>query len=250
MNTDPGFWRHKAAEFDRLQELPRPLSADYDAGGYIPQSPLPADRVTRDECWLISGGTPAVIAEFKSCAALAAVALGCGDQGAAWAHWLEYLRMHSEDFVPEEWNTVSASTRPRRPYEPPRMTSADDAADIDFTPRHETGHIPSLCEASARFCRRLANEHEKAAILEAEATARPTAFGRNVEHYKKECGWNYDDLAHYVGLDRSTIADHITQGSTPRSRTLKKYADAFAKQLHRPISPADLIGDVVKIDAK
>jgi hypothetical protein len=106
-----------------------------------------------------------------------------------------------------------------------------------------------VCEASARFCRHLAHEHEKAAIVEAAAAA-PTPFARNIQRLRLECGWSYDDLTGSVDMDRSTVIDHATKVTQPWPATVKKYADAFTKALHRSISPAELMVDVVKRDPK
>jgi hypothetical protein len=58
------------------------------------------------------------------------------------------------------------------------------------------------------------------------------------------------DLTSAVDMDRSTVIDHATKGTQPWPATVKKYADAFTKALHRSISPAELMVDVVKSDPK
>jgi hypothetical protein len=248
MNTGADFWTHKAAQFERLDDPQHPLSGDYDSAGRN-LTDTDRNRLDADKRWLISGGGPGAIDDFKSLAGVAAAALGYGDHAEPWAYWLEYLRAHSRDYVGEDWNPVSTSTWPRRPGEQGNEIPVDHAEDVELSDARKTGQIPSLCDASARFCRLLANEQEKAAIQGTATNSRyATPFARNVDRLRTECGWTYEDLAEHVGMARSSVIGHVTKGTTPRVPTLKRYADAFAKALKRPISAPDLTADSVKPD--
>jgi len=66
-----------------------------------------------------------------------------------------------------------------------------------------------------------------------------TALGRNIDKYRMECGWSYDDLAKSSGIDKKLILRHV-QGAGAYPNTLKLYADTFTKQLGRIIKVADL----------
>jgi len=68
----------------------------------------------------------------------------------------------------------------------------------------------------------------------------PTAFGRNIDRLRLECGWSYDDLARASGLDKYTILLHVNKGMQPRPATMKIYADTFSRALERTISVSDL----------
>jgi hypothetical protein len=68
-----------------------------------------------------------------------------------------------------------------------------------------------------------------------------TALGRNIDQLRLECGWSVPELAKKTGLDKKLILGHINKGKGTFPRTVKVYADAFAKELKRPVSPADLM---------
>lgn len=67
-----------------------------------------------------------------------------------------------------------------------------------------------------------------------------TALGRNLVKYKDECGWSYDDLAHWANVDKKLILRQVNQGKRAYPSTLKHYAEAFTKKLDRTITVADL----------
>ncbi len=86
------------------------------------------------------------------------------------------------------------------------------------------------------------------ADVEVDATRRraetecPTAFGRNVDRLRKECGWSFDDLANKTGLEKKLILGHVNEGRGAQPRTKKTYADAFAKELKRTVTVTELEG--------
>ena len=56
---------------------------------------------------------------------------------------------------------------------------------------------------------------------------------------KKECFWSYEDLAAKTGIDKKQIISHVKGRAAPQPRTLKEYAQAFTKELGRPITSTD-----------
>jgi hypothetical protein len=67
-----------------------------------------------------------------------------------------------------------------------------------------------------------------------------TAPARNIDRLRKECGWTFEQLAARTGLDKKLILGHVNQGKRARVKTLKVYADAFTKELKRPVKVSDL----------
>jgi ribosome-binding protein aMBF1 (putative translation factor) len=61
-------------------------------------------------------------------------------------------------------------------------------------------------------------------------------IGQNIEKLKKECGWSADKLADKTGIDKKSILSHMHGKSKPNPKTLKEYAQAFSKELNRPIT--------------
>jgi len=104
----------------------------------------------------------------------------------------------------------------------------------------DDGQIPRVCEASADYCLSRSNESEQSA----KGKPYKTSLGRNIDKYRLECGWSYDDLAHWSNIDKKRILAHVNAGKTAYPSTLKKYADAFTKKLQRPIEVADLMADL------
>jgi hypothetical protein len=67
-----------------------------------------------------------------------------------------------------------------------------------------------------------------------------TALGRNIDKYRMECGWSYDDLAYATDIDKKLVLGHVNLGKGAHPKTIKRYADIFSKQLGRAISAVDL----------
>ena len=72
------------------------------------------------------------------------------------------------------------------------------------------------------------------------ATTYKTAFGRNVDRLRKECGWSFDALAGKTGLEKKLILGHVNDGKGAHPRTIKTYAEAFTKKLNRSVTVAEL----------
>jgi hypothetical protein len=67
-----------------------------------------------------------------------------------------------------------------------------------------------------------------------------TILGRNIDRLRRGCGWSFDVLADKTGLDKKLILGHVNEGRPAQARTLKTYADAFARELKRPVTVAEL----------
>jgi hypothetical protein len=67
-----------------------------------------------------------------------------------------------------------------------------------------------------------------------------TALGRNIDKWRKECGWSLDELAKRTGFDKKLILGHVNDGKRARPSTVKAYAEAFSKKLSRPVTVAEL----------
>ena len=73
-----------------------------------------------------------------------------------------------------------------------------------------------------------------------QAKTYKTALGRNIDMFRMECGWSFDDLAHWSNIDKKSILAHVNQGKSAYPSTIKKYADTFTKKLERPVNVEDL----------
>jgi len=65
--------------------------------------------------------------------------------------------------------------------------------------------------------------------------------GERIDTLRLECGWSQDVLAKKTGLDKKNVQRHILNRAEPNPNTLKLYADAFNRELRRPINVADLL---------
>jgi hypothetical protein len=107
------FWQAQAERFAALRlqaigESKRPVDASYHPEGWNLEN-VRAFSQTCGRRWLLSHGTPAVIDDLKSIAAVCAVALGAPNNDLAWVEWLDCLRRQSVDFKPGELSTNSWS---------------------------------------------------------------------------------------------------------------------------------------------
>lgn len=65
-------------------------------------------------------------------------------------------------------------------------------------------------------------------------------IGKNIDRLRNECGWSFAKLAKKTGIDKKLILSHVNRGAKPHPKTMKEYAQAFAKELNRPITANDL----------
>jgi len=103
-----------------------------------------------------------------------------------------------------------------------------------------------------REIQRLEEERQKLALRIArrygQATARKegtlanvkSAIAQNIEKLRRECGWSFDQLAAKTGIDKKLVLSHVQGKHRPVPRTQREYAQAFSKELNRPITANDL----------
>ena len=72
--------------------------------------------------------------------------------------------------------------------------------------------------------------------------AKVATTGSKIKRLRVECGWSQNVLATKTGLDKKQIQRHENDRVKPTPATMKVYADAFAKDLKRPISALDIAG--------
>jgi hypothetical protein len=68
-----------------------------------------------------------------------------------------------------------------------------------------------------------------------------TPLGRNVDTFRKQCGWSYDVLAREAGVGKKSSLSHVNAGKGANEETLRRYADAFSRALGREITIQDLL---------
>lgn len=122
----------------------------------------------------------------------------------------------------------------------------ENNSDSLFCASKEGGMILSVCVASATFCARL----ERKAIEHAESdtatqTANPSRrasslTGKNIDKFRKECGWTFEKLAEEVKLEKTSVLSHVNAGARPRPQNMKVYADVFTRRLGKQITVQDL----------
>jgi ribosome-binding protein aMBF1 (putative translation factor) len=63
---------------------------------------------------------------------------------------------------------------------------------------------------------------------------------QNINKFKKECGWSYDQLADATGIDKKLILSHVHGKHKPNPSTRREYAQAFTKRLEKSITANNL----------
>ncbi len=81
---------------------------------------------------------------------------------------------------------------------------------------------------------------EAVQIVECKSTTTTTVIGNNIDRFRKECGWSFEQLAKETGIDKKSIISHVNKGAKPTPRIRKEYAQAFGKTLGRTITALDL----------
>jgi hypothetical protein len=121
----------------------------------------------------------------------------------------------------------------------------------------DTQIMHRICDTSAEYCVICEGEakaairdaptsvtgavnDQQAQIAEREAKDYKTRLGRNIDRLRKECGWSFDELANQTKIEKKLTLGHVNDGKGAHPRTLKIYADAFAQELGRPVSIAEL----------
>jgi hypothetical protein len=62
----------------------------------------------------------------------------------------------------------------------------------------------------------------------------------NIDRFRKECGWSFDQLAAVTELDKKLILGHVNHGKRAHPSTLKAYADAFSEKMGRAVTVEEL----------
>jgi len=224
---DSAFWHQQAQRFvalrqQVLQQSGKLLDASYHPEGWGLES-VRAFRGRCSGCWLLGNGLMTAVDEFKSIAAVCAVALGSPNTDLAWVEWLDCSRRDSSDFKAGELTVDSrlVQRRPEPDFEvfangllyPPVEVRPDPEPQVIST---ELWEIDDVCTVSERLCRRLADE-----VLKVELTTRDTPA---LEHG-----------AHRAGPIPS-VPNEIANPNASRALTLKEAAKlihASEDTLHR-----------------
>lgn len=67
-----------------------------------------------------------------------------------------------------------------------------------------------------------------------------TPLGRNIDRFRKECGWSFDELAKAAEIDKKLILGHVNHGRGAHPSTLQTYALTFSQKLGREITVEQL----------
>lgn len=66
-----------------------------------------------------------------------------------------------------------------------------------------------------------------------------TRIGRNIDKFRKECGWSKSELARIMeDSDKSLVLDHIKGRVKPCAERMKDYAELFSHKLQIQITVA------------
>jgi hypothetical protein len=196
---------------------------------------------------------------FEALATKAGISLGCANNVAPLKFWLFKLFLYLSE------------TKSNYLFAPPCNVRIGDDPQSDLLKPHAGknlswagGTITNVHEASANFCswlekQALEGEHRLGSVdlglASVEVAGRSadiaesnlatgiepkSPIGQNIDRLRKECGWSFDDLARKTGMDKKNILAHVHKGRNPRPSTMKEYAQAFSKELHREITVAEL----------
>jgi len=115
----------------------------------------------------------------------------------------------------------NAPIQPRIAIEPGRLKAEENQTDLRWT------------QADPRPMKR---------VSEQESMRRSAAqrIGRNIDKLRRECGWSFDNLADETGIDKKLVLDHVHGKHKPNPKTLREYAQAFTRNLHRSITANNL----------
>jgi hypothetical protein len=69
-----------------------------------------------------------------------------------------------------------------------------------------------------------------------------TPLGRNLDRFRRECGWSFDDMAAATEIDKKLILGHVNKGKNAHPKTLATYARTFTEKLGQPVTVAALEG--------
>jgi DNA-binding XRE family transcriptional regulator len=110
--------------------------------------------------------------------------------------------------------------------------------DCDVKVELVDGWIVGLREASMELCEQL----ESAAFAMSATTVQQSVLGKRLTALRREAGWSLEDMAAKVGVAKSTLVEASHGRTRLHNRNLQAIADAFTKQLNRPVTVRDLTG--------
>jgi hypothetical protein len=118
------------------------------------------------------------------------------------------------------------------------------ASPVD-APATEAAHSQSVDASISALLTKTPTESGQSTRVDTAESCGPgkpykTALGRNIDRFKSECGWSFDELAKASELDKKLILGHVNQGKGTHPSTLKRYADVFSKKLGRSVTVAEL----------
>jgi hypothetical protein len=83
--------------------------------------------------------------------------------------------------------------------------------------------------------------HERDSQGRTSVKSYKTPLGRNIDRLRRDCGWSMNALSEHTHIDKKLILGHINKGNGAHPSTLKKYADAFARELERKVFVTELV---------
>jgi len=222
---DPSFWEKKATQFAALHVSPlvgaqweprRPIRAEFHPDGWYTTfsdnwNEFPHTNGEKcakaAHCWLLDDGTAATIDEFKDVARNAAVALGDLNTDDAWEGWLDHLRRFSVDY--KETGTATSSVDDARHWPAPvvnilRGSIASVSLIDERMVETRIGNIEDVCQASARFCRKLQLEAESQSIQPPPEAVVAKLFPQRAA-WLKSMGITKTQIQTLTGVDKGTI---------------------------------------------
>ena len=111
---------------------------------------------------------------------------------------------------------------------------------IDFTCTGTNLYSGKPTQLGITFVRRGFALFEAGAVQQVDPAKVKSAFGRNVDRLRKECGWSFDDLAKATDLGKKLILGHVNEGKGAHPKTLEIYARTFTEKMGRPVTVAEL----------
>jgi DNA-binding XRE family transcriptional regulator len=69
-----------------------------------------------------------------------------------------------------------------------------------------------------------------------------SVLSTNLDRFRLECGYTFEDLADAMGVDKKTVIRNIRNGVIPRPDTLQCYAQTFTQKLGKEITVSQLQG--------
>ncbi len=122
------------------------------------------------------------------------------------------------------------------PYDPPPITNTQhySRAELPGATVHMHNDGPYITTIIERHLPPQTNQ------TDSRLKAYKTTLGRNIDKWRRCCGWSYDQLAGATGIDKHAVWNHVNTDTRPRPSTVLLYAQAFSRQLDCQITVEDL----------